>query len=599
MQKNTVVFLVISALILGAFWGAQLLFFPPKPADPPSTELVTSTREPLAGTPTAVPLSETSLLTADEVSPAKEIAGTDTVTEDVPIQRVVIETDLLMVTLSNEGGDITSYKLKLHKDKNDYVDMIFGGGEPHAFTVAFGDYNATPVRSNFQVSRRSPYEVTFSKQFTLQNGKNFTLIKRYTFIKDEYMFQLDVALDTGGDEDFNFQGEAYTLSFGPQIGPSFEKADESQNYRRFATYLNGKVKQRTVKQGQTETVFEKYSWTSLSGKYFTFICVPDATSYTTVYQNRSAEGIPFSSRISFQRPPIRGRLQDVYRFYLGPKTQDALGIYDNTKNIYKYTDLNISRLAATSGFWSILNPLEALLKWLLNFFNGIVHNYGIAIMLVTLLVKAALFPLTKKSSEGTLRMQTLSPKIKELQTKYKDNPQKLNQEMAAFYKKEGYNPMSGCLPMLIQLPIFFALYNLFNNHFDLRGAMFIPGWIPDLSRPETFITLPFTVPLLGWTELHILPFLYVGSQLFYSKVTQTPDMQSNNQMKMMMYMMPVMFFFMLYNMPAGLSVYWIVSNVLTLGQQLIINSILRKKKAAMALANPESRFVEKSKRKKK
>jgi YidC/Oxa1 family membrane protein insertase len=217
----------------------------------------------------------------------------------------------------------------------------------------------------------------------------------------------------------------------------------------------------------------------------------------------------------------------------------------------------------------------------------LVPNYGIAIILLTLLVKIVFFPLTKKSSEATLRMQSVAPKIKELQEKYKDNRQKLNTEMAELYKKEGYNPISGCLPMLLQLPIFIAMYNLFNNHFDLRGAMFIPGWIPDLSVPESILDFPpgVRLPILGWTALRLLPFIYVGSQLLYGKVTQTPDQKSNTQMKMMLYVMPIVFFFVLYNMPSGLLVYWIFSNILTMVQQVALNKYLAPKRAAQAAAD--------------
>jgi YidC/Oxa1 family membrane protein insertase len=166
----------------------------------------------------------------------------------------------------------------------------------------------------------------------------------------------------------------------------------------------------------------------------------------------------------------------------------------------------------------------------------------------------------------------------------------MNAEMAELYKKEGYNPLSGCLPMLIQFPIFIAMYNLFNNHFDLRGAMFIPGWIPDLSVPESIYNFPdgFKIPLLGWTALRLLPFLYVGSQLLYGRVTQTPDQKGNSQMKLMLYVMPIVFFFILYDVPSGLLLYWIMSNLLTLVQQVIINKYLAGKKAA---AVPEARPV--------
>jgi YidC/Oxa1 family membrane protein insertase len=279
------------------------------------------------------------------------------------------------------------------------------------------------------------------------------------------------------------------------------------------------------------------------------------------------------------------RTSDIYRFYLGPKSQDALGIYDTGRNEYGLKDTKIIEIASTRG---ILAPLEKLLKWLLQGFYKIIPNWGVAIILLTLLVKILFFPLTKKGSEATLRMQALAPKIKELQEKYKDNRQKLNTEMAQFYQKEGYNPISGCLPMLLQLPIFFAMYSLFNSHFDLRGAGFIPGWIPDLSVPEAIVNFPdgFRLPILGWTALRGLPFIYVLSQLLYGKVTQMPGQQSNTQMKMMLYVLPIVFFFVLYNVPSGLLIYWIFSNLLTLVQQVLINKFVLAKKAQEAAQQP-------------
>jgi YidC/Oxa1 family membrane protein insertase len=330
-------------------------------------------------------------------------------------------------------------------------------------------------------------------------------------------------------------------------------------------------------------VGNRLSWAAIAGKYFTVIAIPDATAYTYVFDAglNTASGLPASSTLFIERPALQiSRASDVYRFYLGPKDSASLAVYDKGTNVFGYSGMGLEKAANTSGFWSILNPLERLLKWFLMIFYRIIPNYGISIILVTLLVKLLLFPITKKGSEGTLRMQSISPKIQELQKKYKDNPQKLNAEMAALYKTEGYNPLSGCFPLLIQMPIFFAMYNLFNNHFDLRGAMFIPGWIPDLSVAESIFSFaPARIPLLGWSDIRLLPFIYVGSQLLYGKVTQTPDQKGNAQMKMMLYMMPIMFFFILYNVPSGLLVYWIMSNVLTMVQQMIINKHLAQKKA--------------------
>jgi len=210
------------------------------------------------------------------------------------------------------------------------------------------------------------------------------------------------------------------------------------------------------------------------------------------------------------------------------------------------------------------------------------------------LVRAIMFPMTFKGSQSTARMQELQPKIQELQAKYKNNPQKLNQEMAEFYKREGYNPMSGCLPLLIQFPIFIAMYSLFNNHFDLRGASFIAGWINDLSLPEAVYTFP-TINLLIWrvSAIRILPIIYVISQLLYGKLMQSQPASGQNagQMKFMMYGMPIMFFFILYDVPSGLLVYWISSNVLTAVQQIVINKVIHKKRLATEAAAPQAKIV--------
>jgi YidC/Oxa1 family membrane protein insertase len=168
-------------------------------------------------------------------------------------------------------------------------------------------------------------------------------------------------------------------------------------------------------------------------------------------------------------------------------------------------------------------------------------------------------------------MQTLQPKIQELREKHKDNPQKMNAEMAELYKKEGVNPLGGCLPMLLQFPFFIAMFGLFNNHFDLRGATFIPGWITDLSSPDSILHFDFTIPLIGWNDIRLLPILFLGSQILTSMLMQSSTAQSSGQMKFMQFGLPVMFFFILYNMPSGLLVYWIFSNLLTLGQQMFIN----------------------------
>jgi YidC/Oxa1 family membrane protein insertase len=594
MEKNTILAVVLSTLVLVAFYVVQGVFFPrAKPsqqaavqpdAQPPVTAVAPAAAPDLPqGTGAGEPAQERQAAAQQAASQqaasqqAEYQSGLDAGPTET--EHITVETEFMTVVLTNAGGNVVSWKLKGHLDKDENVDMILSGDrEAQAFSVAFGGIDALPVTSLFYVNKISEYSIEFYRDFSGGADGRFRLIKRYDFKPGDYMFELTITLDGGYSMSaFNFAGSAYTLAFGPQIGPRFEKLDNRYDYRHYLTFVNGKRKNAKV----NDLIDTRPAWAAISGKYFAFIAIPYLAQYNIVFSDKPEQGIPSASRLNIIRPAVTAsKSADTYRFYLGPKTQEALAVYNTGRNEFGLKDTHLDDAASTRG---ILSPLEKLLKWLLLIFYKIAPNYGIAIILLTLFIKILFFPLTKKGSEATLRMQALAPKIKEIQEKYKNNPQKQQVEMGNFYKQEGYNPLSGCLPMLLQIPIFIAMYNLFNNHFDLRGAAFIPGWIPDLSVPEYIWNFPdgFKLPILRWTALRALPFIYVGSQLIYGKVTQMPGQQtSGGQMKMMLYAMPIAFFFILYDVPSGLLIYWIFSNILTLVQQVIINRYIKAKKEA-------------------
>ena len=594
MQKNTIIAVILSSAIIFVW----LFFINPKlspPVPEQGNEQSTGTTSPVQ----AVPAQPAPVQPVPPESSAPVAAAPADIAEPVPEkeERVVIETDLVRAVLSSAGGDIISFKLKEHNDKGEMVEMILPSvledgtkKENHAFTIAFGGQNAQPVEANFRIARPSPLVVEFSRDFSSFTAGTFTLTKRYEFKNGEYMFALNVSVS--GNTSLNFNNAAYTLGFGPQIGPTFQKLDSRYEYRQYYALINGK--RSNVKLNTSND--SRFTWAAIAGKYFAAIAIPgDNTLYALSFSDRSEPGIPSASRMYLTRPAIANNNNtDVIYFYLGPKNQENLGRYDTGDNSFKLRELDFTKAASTSG---ILGPLEKLLKWLLNACYKLVKNYGIAIILLTLLVKLLLFPLTKKSSEASIKMQALAPKIKEIQAKYKDNPTKMNTELGALYKKEGHNPMSGCLPLLIQMPLLFAMYNLFNNHFDLRGAMFIPGWIPDLSLPESVLQFGRSLPVLGWDSLRLLPFIYVGSQLLYGVATRTPEQQGNPSMKMMLYVMPIMFFFILYNVPSGLLVFWIFSNVFTLIQQVILNKYMAGKRQAVTEEEQEPVIAPRRKKK--
>ncbi|MDR2258388.1 MAG: membrane protein insertase YidC, partial [Treponema sp.] len=470
MEKNTLLAVVLSIVVISGFYLVQGIFSPPRPAVPAPaasggqsgvTEAPSLPPEQAApAEPGAQPSPETGISGA-----GAETAGESPEPGPVAEQRITIEipgkdgAPLITAVLTNAGGDLVSWKLREHNDKDDSVEMVLSGNkEAHAFTVAFGNLDARPVTSFFYVNRISEYSVEFYRDFTLPSSGSgaapgsFRLKKRYDFKPAEYMFELTVTLEGGHSiPGFNFSGAAYTLSFGPQIGPQFDKLDNRYEYRNYMTYVNGKRRNEKINDNKPEIISSRPAWAAIVGKYFTFIAIPYLAQYDMNFSAKSEPGLPAASRLNIIRPPLNtSRAEDTYRFYLGPKTQDVLALYNNGNNAYGIKDMQLIEAAGSKGF---LSPLEKVLKWFLLLFYKLIPNYGIAIILLTLLVKVVFFPLTKKGSEATLRMQAISPKIKELQEKYKDNPQKMNAEMADLYKKEGYNPLSGCLPMLLQIPI--------------------------------------------------------------------------------------------------------------------------------------------------
>lgn len=596
-SRRTIIAVVLSTLIVGVGFIAQNALFPPaqQQAQPQATaQQVVTTQGGQVAPPAATVVSEKPVASAKaETAIAPVLANA----LPVPVAETTytIETDLLRAVLSNSGGDIVSLQLKDHKDKTGYVDLIVPGEKGSSgISLAFGAQDAAPVKELMNATWLDGGRKTiqFARTFYAKaNGTGellpFTYKKAYTFREGEYLFGMAVTLEgaNGAQIPLNANGTAYTLSIGPQIGPRFDHLPKNADYRKYILEVNGKKKLETPKVGSLQVMKDQPTWGALAGKYFALIAIPEAPFASFSFFQGQDPAIKQTNTMYLSRPALSSSSQtDRYYFYFGPRTATQLARYEySDKNAF---GLQAMRLEDATEQSNLLGWLETILKFFLNFFYKIIPNFGVAIILVTILIKVIFFPLTKKGSISTARMQELQPKVQELQAKYKSNPQKLNQEMAEFYKRENYNPMSGCLPMLIQFPLFIAMYNLFNNHFDLRGASFIAGWIGDLSLPESIWNFgEFRLPLVGWSDLRALPIIYLVSQLLYGKFTQTSQPGQNaNQMKLMMYGMPIMFFFVLYDVPSGLLLYWIVSNVLTIVQQVVINDMLKKHKLAAANA---------------
>lgn len=494
-----------------------------------------------------------------------------------------LETDLFKITFDTKGASISSMMLKEHSNADGRpVDIIFRGEkDPNAFLLYWADDVTSPILDNFSYSVEGK-KVIFRNTYKDPAGKQFTLVKTYEFKDGEYLFALDVKVEGEG---LNNGSYAYTVGFGPQVGPNFtQMKNNNYDYRRFYVGLvkdNGKVKRSSVRlSGNQFNSTRHFNWISLTSKYFTVIARPEDTGIAYKYQaNQLTDTEVAQSDNLFVSVPSSASESNRIYFYCGPQLKNTLKKYYNgSDNAWGLRNYNLED-AMESG--SVLGWLEIGLKWALLLIQKVVRNYGIAIIILTLILKLVLWPLQKKSTESTAKISALGPQIEALKEKYPDNQQKQNLEMSKLYKENGINPMGGCLPLLIQFPILIAFYGMLNRHIELRGAMFIPGWIPDLSLPDTVAVLGFRIPLLG-NEIHLLPIIYTASMIFSMKFTQasnpsTADAQGQKgTMWFMTWGMPIMFFFILYSAPSGLLVYWTVQNALSIIQQIYTNKKMKK-----------------------
>ena len=577
MDRNTILAIVLSVLVITVGMTIQSTFFAPQPMEEVTQEVVNVEDVYLQ--------PEMYSKLPSNLAWGTDLPGSLIATKSADSTPFIYETDIFLITFDPNGGSISSFRLKNHLDSGEPVELLFGDENANnAFLLYAGNDRSRPIDAPFEYEIRDN-QVIFTQEFVLKGeDAPFTLTKTFTFGKSEYLFQLDVELQNSENKaiPLAFDNTAYTIGFEPQIGPSFTSIDNRYSYRRFYIKEDGAKKKTTltIKNG-IYTTEKPLSWVALTGKYFSMIAIPDATNYKVTLTEDTNTDIALESKMFLSRPAIRSAHQvDTYRFYIGPQLKaDMVPYNDRASNSFGLSNLFLED-ALDSSSW--LGWLETFLKVILNFLYKIIPNYGVGIIILTFLLKLVLHPITKKGMESTAKMSALGPQMEEIKARYPDNPTKQNEEMAELYKREKINPMGGCLPMLLQFPILIAFYGLLNKHFELRGAMFIPGWIPDLSIPETVATLPFNIPFLG-NEIHLLPIFYTVSMIFSMKITQSSSGAAGGQqgmMKMMTYGMPIMFFFVLYSAPSGLILYWSVMNAISIVQQIYTNKKKQKEEAA-------------------
>ena len=581
MDKNTIWAIVLSTVVIIASYLILPKFFPG--LNPAFGRQAANTQTEEVAEPQELNL-ESSVIS--ETSENAAFADSEAEEEGQPAlveQKYTIRTDKVEAVFTNKGGDIISYKLLDHKDMDtdDFVQISDNvNSKNRTCAIAFGKADAKIIDEIFNTETDGK-SITFTKTMNV-NGKKTTLRKVYSFMDGEYVFKLDVLIHTADSAGLDIGGTSYTIRTSPQIGPHYNPKQNRYERREFIAYNGQKYKKIMLSNGQFKEYDKDFIWNGIAGKYFVELIIPSAPEkIRTAYYSSNVEVNNYANaQAMVERSAFSGSdISDTYYMYFGPRNDKDLKRYNIAENNgWNLGGKKVSQALQTSGW---LNWLEKILKFVLELLNKLIHNWGVSIIIMTIILKVIMFPISKKQSLSSLKMQELQPKMKAIQEKYKNDQQKLQQETSKLYQQAGYNPASGCLPMVFQFLVLFAMYNLFNNYFEFRGAMFIPGWIPDLSTGDIVKTFNFNIPLLG-NQLRILPVIYVATQLLSGKITQYGQTnapgQSQATMKFMMYGMPLMFFFLFYNAPSGLLLYWLTSNVLQIFQQLIINKMMKEKR---------------------
>ncbi|MDD5439434.1 MAG: membrane protein insertase YidC [Candidatus Omnitrophica bacterium] len=543
MEKRVILAFVLSVCVVLVF---QNLLTPPKKnsaplinqAKVPEQQVIQNKTAPKV---TAIPSAAQT--TAQAIAlPANEI-------------ETKIETDRFILTFSNIGGTL---KKVILKEYNALLIKI-PESETGIFGMTMPAFDIPLDRVAFHVSQENNKVIyTFEKP-----GSNIRIRKEFKCYNYNDYIELQINVDNSASAPVEI---GYELT-----GPSHIQPVSTVSGRDFIELdadVDGKVIRKSSVKAGGETYTGIISWIGLKNLYYCFTLKPhNAVESVTFTQNPARK---LSTDILLKRRSIEPNtsLHDDYLIYIGPLIKKRIsGLNAGMEGIINY------------GFFG---PFTVGILILLGWINMAVHNWGVAIIVVTIIINIILFPLTKKSFVSMQKMQELQPHMEKLRQMHKDNPQKLNKEIMELYKQYNVNPFGGCLPMLLQLPIFFGFYQALVHSLELKDARFL--WIKDLSGPDALFTFSQPLPFLG-DKFNILPLITLVVMVVQQKVSTASQGQLSPEMaqqqKIMAIFFPIFFGFILYNFPSGLVVYWLTNSILMTGEQLM----LRKQMKAASVSN--------------
>lgn len=551
MEKRTILAFALSFLVL-ILWS--FLFNPSK------DQVAKKGETPETVAPKTVSQSpETANAPHAAISKAPEKTKI-TLAPETDEKEVVVDTPLYRAVFTNAGPTIKSFKLKeyresiepdsplielinLQQDKADFLIISFDGATASQLEKTIYQVEHQKIRLE---SDSSPKNLVFHS--SISGG--ISISQTYRFYPDQY--RIDLHIDV-----INQSGETVTGAFVADIKALPPEGKQSYySYVGIVLLLDDKLEEVKIKkESEPKDLAGRIGWMAYEDDFFISAVIPDEPSKASFKGRLLPSGILEGTHMppSISLHPSE-RVSSSYTLYLGPR---ELGIL-------KQLGKNLER--AISFGWTdiIAKPL----LYLLRFFNQYINNYGVSIILLTILIKGLFWPLTHKSYKSMKEMQKLQPRMAKIREKYKNNKAQLNKEMMGLYKTYKVNPMGGCLPMIIQLPVFFALFRILGSAIELRQAPFML-WIKDLSAPDRLFNFPFSIPFMEPPYgIPVLTLLMGASMFLQQKMTPTPG--DPMQAKIMMFL-PLIFTFMFINFPSGLVLYWFVNNILSIGQQYRIH----------------------------
>jgi YidC/Oxa1 family membrane protein insertase len=362
----------------------------------------------------------------------------------------------------------------------------------------------------------------------------------YEFVPDDYLIEVKVTARGQRPADRLY------VNLGPTLAINEARASEDQHALAYVVNSRDRGIQSLPLRSLKEQRIEEgpLDWVALKNKYFVTAAVVDTTAGSRPFGGLIANDhqARYAASLTATLPPTDDG-SFSYRLYLGPQEYERLVAVGS-----KFQDVNPMGWRV---FRPILRPLAAIITWALITIHGILNiSYGWVLILFGILIRLAMWPLNAKAMRSQMKSMELQPRLKEIQTRYKDQPEQLQREMLKFYKEEGFNPMGGCLPMLIPMPVLITLFFVFQNFIEFRGVPFL--WLPDLSRADPYYILP----------------IVLGATIFVQQIISMKTMPPNPQMKFMLYFMPLFMVVIFLNLASGLNLYYAAQNLPGFFQQL-------------------------------